>query len=181
MVKRRLNKAGMMLKMPEKNHIVALLVSNEPGVLARISSMFMKRHFNIDTLTVSSTTNPDVSRITLSFHGDEGTLEQVTKQLANFIDVRKVFALDVKDSMVSDLCLLKVSTGSEKDKNKILDHCKKYHASIVHENSGSVMVQVVEEPSRLDSFLKGLKGMKILEIARTGLTALSTKTEHTDQ
>jgi acetolactate synthase I/III small subunit len=105
--------------MPDKTHMVALLVSNEPGVLARISSMFMKRHFNIDTLTVSSTTNPDVSRITLSFTGDDSTLEQVTKQLVNFIDVRKVFALDPMDSVASDLGLLKVRTDSESDKNKI--------------------------------------------------------------
>jgi len=162
---------------PVKSHIVGILVNNEPGVLTRISALFMKRHFNIETLTVSPTTKHDVSRITLSFFGDEQRHEQVVKQLSKLIDVLKVFTIPEPEAIIRDLCLIKLKTADESGKKKAIAFLKSQGAALVHENDQSIIGELIAVPQKIDKFLNESRSFGIVEIARTGLTALATHPE----
>lgn len=162
---------------PVKSHIVGILVNNEPGVLTRISALFMKRHFNIETLTVSPTTKHDVSRITLSFVGDDQRHEQVVKQLSKLIDVLKVFTIPDHEAIIRDLCLIKLRVTDEAGKKKAIKFLEAQGAALVHENDQSIIGEMVAAPKKIDAFLNESKSFGIVEIARTGLTALATHPE----
>ncbi len=165
------------LPSPVRSHIVGILVNNEPGVLTRISALFMKRHFNIETLTVSPTTKHDVSRITLSFLGDDQRHEQVVKQLSKLIDVLKVFTIPENEALIRDLCLIKVRVAGEPGKKKTIEFLKAHGAAVAHENDQSIIGEMVGSPEQIDAFLKEARSLGIVEIGRTGLTALATNPE----
>lgn len=153
-------------------HTVAMLVHDEPGVLARIANLFMKRNFNINTITVSTSTIPDVSRITISFMGDDKIYEQIVKQLNKLIDVIKVSDLAKESSIFRDLALVKIRTDSLEDQNKMMNYCQAYRAKIVNITPDEVIVEMVGKPEKINAFLQ-LVQHNVKEIARTGITAMS--------
>ncbi len=156
-------------------HTVALLVHDEPGVLARIANLFLKRNFNISTITVGSSTIPDVSRITISFQGDDKIYEQIVKQLNKLIDVIKVSDLPKETSIFRDLALIKIRTDDVEVQNKVMNYCNAYRARIVNITPEEVIVEMVGKPDKIDAFLQLVKN-NLKEIARTGITAMSRST-----
>ena len=154
-----------------KKHYLSVLVANHAGVLARISSLFCQRGFNIDSLTVSATDNPEISRITIVTTGDEASFRQVRKQTEKLIETKTLFPLNLRTSLLRELLLIKIRSNNEV-KGKIEDIAKKYGASVIDVSVGCMVLELTGEPDKVDKFLAGLDGLEIVEMCRTGVTAM---------
>ena len=164
--------------------VLSILVDNHSGVLTRVASLFGRRGFNIDTLTVSATNDPTVSRITVSVpddpaisritivvHDDAKVLEQIIKQTARLEETREIFPLDTAHSLLRELLLVKVEAGEE-NRSAIREIANIYKAKIIDLSIGSMVMELTGEPEKIDGFLDVLSPYKILEMCRTGITAL---------
>lgn len=151
--------------------VVSMVVQNNSGVLARVASLFARKGFNIDSLTVSATNDPQISRITITTHGDKNTLSQVLSQTAKLIEVQKVVALDEEESIQRELLLVKVA-ADEKMRSVIREAADIYKASVVDLSVDSMVVELTGKPSKIDGFLAVVNQYNILEMCRTGVTAL---------
>jgi acetolactate synthase I/III small subunit len=159
-----------------KTYIIAMLVVDEPGVMTKISGMFARRCFNIDTITVGKTQDPNISRITITYNGEQKVYEQIIKQLNKMIDVIKVSDLPEKSSVIRELCLLKISTKDEKSRNEIINYANIYKNKIIDVTPTTVTIQVIGEPAKINAFLALMKHYGIKEIARTGVTGITRVT-----
>lgn len=157
--------------MKEKKHIISMLVEDQPGVMTRISGMFARRGFNIDTITVGKTNRPGVSKIVITVIGDDSTLEQVEKQINKLIDVTKVS--DLGNGIIRELCLIKVKTPDKKTKDSLFEYAKVYKAKFVDVNHKSMTLELIGVPEKIDSFIEMVKSYGIIDISRTGVTAMS--------
>ena len=155
------------------HHTVAMLVYDEPGVLSRIANMFMKRNFNINTLTVGPSTKKGISRMTITFYGDDKIYEQMVKQLNKLIDVVKVSDLPVDNSIIRELALIKIKTKTIDMQNQIMSYCQAYRANVVNMTQDNIVVEVVGKTDKIDSFIQLVSGVGISEVSRTGVTAMS--------
>ena len=157
--------------------IYSVLVENRAGVLCKVSGLFSRRCFNIDSLVVGETEDPDVSCMTIVSSGNQRTIEQIEKQLNKKIDVIKVKTFEEKDSIRRELMLLKVkfNRGNRKD---IMEICDMMKAEIVDVSSNFMMIQICAAPERINVMLDLLKSISIVEIARTGTVALPKCTEN---
>ncbi len=155
------------------HHTLSLLVYDEPGVLSRIANMFMKRNFNINTLTVGPSTREGVSRMTITFIGDNRIYEQMVKQLNKLIDVIKVSDLPKNNSIIRELALIKVKAKTTAVQNQVMNYCQAYRARVVNMSQDNIVVEVVGKPEKIDSFIQLVKNIGIAEISRTGITAMS--------
>ena len=152
--------------------VFSILVDNTSGVLARVSGLFSRRGYNIDSLTVGETADPRYSRMTVVASGDERVLEQIRKQLAKQEDVRDIKILDPNNSVNRELVLIKLRVTPEQRQNIIvLTH--EFCGEIVDVGSRSLIIQMINKHQKVDAFLKLLQGNEILELARTGVTGLS--------
>lgn len=154
-----------------KQEVLSLLVDNNAGVLTRICSLFGRRGFNIDSLTVSTTDDPAISRITLVVHDDETVLEQIIKQTQRLEETRDIFALDTAKSLLRELLLVKVA-ADEESRGAIREIAMIYHAKIIDLSRGSMVLELTGEPDKIDAFLDVLSPYTILEMCRTGVTAI---------
>jgi acetolactate synthase-1/3 small subunit len=153
-------------------HIINVLVDNKPGVLARISGLFSARGFNIDSLAVGETENPDTSRMTLVVKGDDRVLEQVTKQLHKLIDVIKITDFVGKKSITRELLLVRVSLTKE-TKPQILQIVNNFpEAKIADVGEKIITIEIVGEENRIKTILDLLKPFGIKTLSRTGKIAL---------
>lgn len=150
--------------------VISILVENHFGVLARISSMFCRRSFNIDGISASETVNPGITRITITVHVDEKVLKQVLLQTARLEEVHQVFALD-DNSLLRELLLIKLAASQESIPS-LRDIASIYKAKIVDLSPDSMIMELTGKPEKIDGFLNLLKGYPILEMCRTGITAL---------
>lgn len=157
--------------MKEKKHIISMLVEDQPGVMTRISGMFARRGFNIDTITVGKTNTPDISKIVITVIGDDNTLEQVEKQINKLIDVIKVN--DLGTGIIRELCLIKVKTPDKKAKDALFNYAEVYKAKFVDVNHTSMTLEIIGVPEKIDSFIEMVKSYGIVDISRTGVTAMS--------
>jgi acetolactate synthase-1/3 small subunit len=155
----------------KQKHILSLLVDNEPGVLSRIAGLFSGRGFNIDSLCVSETTDPDISRITLVAIGDMTIVEQIKKQLNKLINVIKVLEFSGTEFVQREMALIKVRAKPE-FRAEILRMVDIFRSRIVDVNSDYYIVEVTGDEGKIVAFLSLLKPMGIKEIARTGAIAL---------
>jgi acetolactate synthase-1/3 small subunit len=155
----------------KQKHILSLLVDNEPGVLSRIAGLFSGRGFNIDSLCVSETTDPDISRITLVAIGDMTIVEQIKKQLNKLINVIKVLEFSGTEFVQREMALIKVRAKPEY-RAEILRMVDIFRSRIVDVNSDYYIVEVTGDEGKIVAFLSLLKPMGIKEIARTGAIAL---------
>lgn len=158
-------------------HVISALVTNEPGVLSLISGLFSARGFNIDSLVVGRTENPDLSRMTIVVSGDDNTLEQVRKQLAKQVAVVKV--RDFKDSayIERDLLLLSVEVGPEK-RREVVDIVELFRAKVVDVAPDSIMIEMTGTEEKVESFVELMKPYGIKELARTGVIAMARGMQH---
>ena len=158
--------------------ILSVTVQNNAGVLARVSSLFGRRGYNIDSLTVSATNNPAISRITIVVHVDDETeLQQIILQSANLQETQQVFALDISHSLLRELLLIKVQADVT-NRTELKEICSIYKAKIIDLSPDSMVFELTGEPEKIDAFLKMLAGYKILEMCRTGITALERGGAH---
>jgi len=161
-----------MEKEQEKRHILSMLVDNQPGVLSRVAGFFSSRGFNIDSLCVSETADPLVSRITLVAVGDMTILEQIKKQLNKLINVIKVMDFTDKEYVQRETALVKVRAKPE-HRAEILRMVDIFRSMVVDVGSEFYTVEITGDEGKITAFLRLLKPMGIKEIARTGVVALA--------
>ena len=157
--------------MESKRRVISLLVDNQSGVLARVSNLFCRRGFNIDSLTVSATNDPAVSRITVTITSDEKALSQLILQTERLEVTRQVFVLDHENSLERELLLLKVAADVH-NRSELREIASIYKAKIIDFSPDSMVLELTGRPEKVDAFLKILADYKILEQCRTGVTAL---------
>ena len=159
--------------MEEQNNrrVISLLVDNHSGVLARVSSLFCRRGFNIDSLTVSATNDPAISRITVTLHGDEKALTQLLLQTDRLEEAHQVFELTEEQSLQRELLLIKVEADAH-NRAELREICSIYNAKIIDLSPASMVFELTGKPRKIDAFLLMLKDYHILEMCRTGVTAM---------
>lgn len=162
-----------------KKRILSLLVVNSSGVLSRVSGMFSRRGYNIDSLTVGVTENPKYSRMTVVVSGDDRTLDQIEKQLYKLEDVINVTELKDSESVCRELVLVKVKADKE-EKQQIIAVADVFRAKIVDVAVDSLMIELTGNINKVEAFLGLLDGFEILSIVRTGLTGL-LRGQYTDK
>mgnify|MGYP001188591752 FL=1 len=155
-----------------QKYILSVMVKNNAGVLARVSSLFGRRGFNIDSLTVSATTDPAISRMSIIVTGDEATLEQIMKQLSKLEEALWVEQLWEDDSYCRELVFVKVLAETAGVRGSIREVAEIYNANIVESNHNSIIVELTEVPSRIDAFLNVISNFEVVEMCRSGVTAM---------
>ena len=155
----------------EQRKVVSLLVDNQAGVLARVSSLFTRRGFNIESLTVSATNDPTISRITVTVYGDDNKLNQLLLQTERLEVTRQVFVLDDRTALQRELLLLKVA-ATVVNRAELREIASIYKAKIIDLSPDSMVFELTGKPQKIDAFLLMFEGYTILEQCRTGVTAL---------
>ncbi|GIP22502.1 acetolactate synthase small subunit [Paenibacillus sp. J22TS3] len=155
-----------------KNHAIAVLVNDQPGVLQRVSGLFGRRGFNIESITVGQSEEKGLSRMVIVTHGDDKTLEQIEKQLYKLIDVIKVVNLSSKPMVARELALIKVKSEPS-DRPEIMGLVETFRAAVVDIGTHSLMVQVVGDTEKIDAMIQLLEPYGIRELSRTGVTAMT--------
>ena len=156
--------------------VFQILVDNTTGVLSRISGLFSRRGYNIESITAGVTADPRFSRITIVTSGDDDVLEQIEKQLAKPVDVRHIKELKPDKSVYRELALVKVKADAQQraDVKAIADF---YKAKIVDVAYDSIVMELTGRSEKIDSFLELLRDYEILELARTGIAGLGRGSE----
>lgn len=159
-----------------KKHTISILVENHFGVLARVASLFSARGFNIDSLAVGETHDPEVSRMTIVAGGDERILDQIIKQLEKLVDVISVMDLTTSDPIERELVLIKVNAKAA-CRNDVMQIVNTFRAKIVDVNPETLTIEVTGNESKIDAMLELLRPFGLREVVRTGLIALSRRAE----
>jgi acetolactate synthase-1/3 small subunit len=152
-------------------HTLAVLVQNKSGVLSRVAALFSRRGYNIDSLAVGVTEDPDISRITIVVHGDDHVLEQVTKQLNKLVDVIKVSDLRGDDTVERELALIKVTADTD-NRAEIIQIADIFRARIIDVAPKSMTVEVTGDEGKVEAIEKLLRQFGIKEMVRTGKIAM---------
>jgi len=154
-------------------HVISTLVEDKPGVLQKVASLFTRRGYNIESITVGKSEVDNLARMVFIVNGDQKVLEQVTKQLNKLVDVIKVKDLDPNHSIKRELCLVKVNTTDLESKSQIMQYVHIFRARIVDVCEDNLTVEITGNPSKIDSLIELLEPFGIKKIARTGPTAIS--------
>ncbi|MCL2375703.1 MAG: acetolactate synthase small subunit [Firmicutes bacterium] len=154
-----------------KKHLITVLVANKSGVLTRVSGLFARRGFNIDSLVVCSTENPLHSRMSVVVTADDALIEQVVKQLDKLHDVVKITILDPEQSVLRELMMIKVKLPAAQ-RSELESAAKIYKAEIIDLSPESAVIELTGKSSKLDAFIELLTPYGIIEMTRTGLNAL---------
>lgn len=156
--------------------VFQLLVDNNAGVLSRISGLFSRRGYNIESITAGATADAKYTRITIVTSGDEDVLEQIEKQVAKLVDVRDIRELEPDKSVYRELCLIKVRSTQE-TRQGLFSMAEVFRAKIVDVNVDSLIVELTGDQSKIDAFIALVQDYEILEIARTGIAGLGRGSE----
>ena len=154
-----------------KTKVLSLLVDNTAGVLSRVSGMFSRRGYNIDSLSVGVTEDPKISRMTVVVSGDDKILTQIKSQLSKLVDVRSIIELKDGDSVTRELVLMKIKADAN-ERQQIIAVANVYRASIVDVSPESIMIEITGNNNKVEAFTSLLEGFEIQEIVRTGVTGL---------
>ena len=154
-----------------KTKVLSLLVDNTSGVLSRVSGMFSRRGYNIDSLSVGVTENPKYSRMTVAVSGDDRILSQIKKQLNKLEDVVDIIELEDGSSVRRELVLVKVKADMQ-ERQEIIAVANVFRASIVDVSPDSLMIELTGNTNKIEAFINLLNGFTIQEFVRTGLTGL---------
>ena len=156
-----------------KTKVISVLVENKPGVLHLIANLFRRRNFNIESITVGPTQQPDIARMTITVNEDEKTIDQVIKQVAKQIDVLKVGELEQGSFVMRELSLIKVKVKDSKERSDVINFVDVFRGRIIDVSTDSLTVEITGTPDKIDAFLNLMKTFGIIELARTGITALA--------
>nr|MCR5627514.1 acetolactate synthase small subunit [Lachnospiraceae bacterium] len=148
--------------------VFQLIVDNTSGVLSRISGLFSRRGYNIDSITAGLSSDPRYTRITIVTSGDDEILEQIEKQLRKLEDVRSIMELEPETSVYRELCMVKIA-ADVKQRNAVMNIVNIYRANIVDVDKQSVVIEITGNQNKIEAFLDLLSDFKILELARTGI------------
>ncbi|MBO5261505.1 MAG: acetolactate synthase small subunit [Clostridia bacterium] len=151
--------------------VIAVYVDNKFGVLTRVTSMFTRRGFNIDALTVGETECPEYSRITISLSGDGYAKEQLINQLRKLINVKKVEVLEEEEAIKRELALVKIKNNKEA-RADVLSAVEVYRAKVIDYTLDEMCVEITGDPTKIDAFIKLMIPYGIIEMCRTGIVAL---------
>ena len=154
-----------------ERHVLSVLVKNSSGVLTRVSGLFARRGFNIDSLTVGRTDNPEISRMTIVLMGNDDILEQFIKQLNKLEDVLRVHELKTEYSVYRELVLIKVKAEPEK-RGAINEVVKIFRSKIIDVAHNTVTIELTGDDSEINALIELMEDYGIVEIVRTGITAL---------
>jgi acetolactate synthase-1/3 small subunit len=155
-----------------RKHVLSLLVENKPGVLARIAGLFSRRGFNIDTLAVGPTEDPDVSRITLTVDGAVHPIDQVTKQLHKLVNVIKIRDMEPAATVAREMALFRVSAPVE-SRAEIMQFAEIFRANIVDVSRRTLTIEVTGSQDKIDTFERMIRPHGLIEMARTGEVAIA--------
>ena len=152
-------------------HVLSVLVENQSGVLSRVSGLFSRRGYNIDSLSVGETENPKISRMTIAVRGDDYILEQIKKQLNKLIDVIKIIEVKRDQAVFRELALIKISAEGS-SRASIIEIVDIFRAKIVDVANQTLTVEMTGDEGKIEAFISLMEPYGIREIVRTGLTAL---------
>ena len=160
-----------------RRKVFQLLVDNTSGVLSRISGLFSRRGYNIESITAGVTADPRFTRITIVTSGDDEILDQIEKQVEKLVDVRDIKELEPDNSVYRELALIKVRTNNEQ-RQGVSAVADIFRAKIIDVASDSLIVELTGNQAKIDAFINLLDGYEILELARTGIAGLGRGTEN---
>ena len=166
------NSEGNENETKEKLHLIAFVVEDRPGVMARVTGLLRRRNFNITQISVARTHIKNYTRMTFIVQGDTRTLEQVIKQLRKQVEVLKVSELKPETSVARELALVKVKSTDVTSRNEIIQFINIFRGTIIDVSPSSLICEVTGDTKKIDAFLKLLSPFGIIEVARTGTTAL---------
>jgi len=152
--------------------ILTLLVENKPGILFKVTHLFRSRNFNIDSISVGVTDNPEYSRMTITTYGDEKQVEQIVKQLDKMIDTIEVKHLDEHKTLYRELSIFKIKLSNANDSMEVNKLANAYGGKIHDVKKDSIMVELTATPDQIGAFEELVKPFGIIEVARTGVAAL---------
>lgn len=157
--------------------VFQILVDNTSGVLSRISGLFSRRGYNIESITAGVTADPRFTRITIVASGDDEILEQIEKQVRKLVDVRNIRELAPEESVYRELVLIKVKATAEQ-RQSIISLADVFRAKIIDVAKESLIIELTGDQSKIDAFIALLEGYEILELARTGIAGLGRGMEN---
>ncbi len=163
--------------MEKKDYTLAILVENAPGVLSQVARLFSRKGYNIDSIASGTTENPEITRITIVAHGDEGMIRQTAAQLSKLYCVISVSVLDSGNSVQRELLLVKVKATTKDAKDEIIQIVNVFRAGIVDISRGSLTVSIVGSEKKAQALIDLLGDFGILEIVRTGAIAIQRGAE----
>ncbi|MEF9922378.1 MAG: acetolactate synthase small subunit [Anaerovoracaceae bacterium] len=158
---------------PLKKEIVSVLVKNQANVLTRVVSMFGRRGFNIDSLTVSATNNPELSRITIVFSATEQSMQQIITQTEKLEVVKEVYILNRENSLYRELLLIKVK-AAQPQRTAIKEVVDIFRGKIIDLSKESMIIELTGTPEKLNGFMDVMECYEIIEVCRTGITGIET-------
>ncbi len=164
-----------MKKQMMKQEVICLLAEDHYGVLARIASLFGRKGYSIDTLTVSTTTETDLSRITLTVSGEQSEIKQIMAQCAKIEEVRSVVLLSVDNSVLREILLMKLALDADKDSqlSQIMEICNIYKATVVSLTADIMILELTGKPVKIDAFVDLMQQFDVMELSRSGATAMA--------
>ena len=154
-----------------KRYVIAVYVENKYGVVARVSGLFMRRGFNIDSFTGQETDDPRYSRLTITLRGDDFTKDQVINQLKKLHNIKKVKLLEQGESVERELMIIKVRNTPE-TRSEVMAAAEVYRAKIIDYTTNYMCIEVTGEPSKINAFCQVMQPLGIIEMCRTGVVAL---------
>jgi acetolactate synthase-1/3 small subunit len=152
--------------------ILSILVENKPGILFKITHLFRARNFNIDSISVGVTENPDYSRMTITTFGDEKRIDQIIKQLDKMIDTIDVKRLDEHKTVYRELSIFKIKLSNANDSMDVNKLANAYGGKVHDVKKDSIMVELTATPDQIKAFEELVKQFGIIDVARTGVAAL---------
>ncbi len=155
-----------------RKHVLSIMVENRPGVLARVAGLFSRRGFNIDTLSVGPTDDPNVSRITLTLDGAVHPIDQVTKQLHKLINVLKIRDMEPDETIAREMALFKV-TATVESRAEIIQFAEIFRAKVVDVSRRTMTVEITGSDDKIEAFERMLRPHGLVEMVRTGEIAIA--------
>jgi acetolactate synthase-1/3 small subunit len=154
-----------------ERHVLSILVENHAGVLSRVTGLFARRCYNIDSLSVGTTEDPNVSRITIATNGEDAVIEQIKNQVGKLVDVRKVIELTPNASVYREIALIKVAVDAQ-NRQEIVSVTDIFRANIIDVCATSLTIEITGDESKISAFINLVAAYGIKEIVRTGLTGI---------
>lgn len=157
--------------MTMKKEVISIFVDNQANVLTRVVSLFGRRGFNIDSLTVSATDNPEISRITIVFTGNDQSLNQILTQTEKLEVVKEIFTLEEQNSLYRELLLVKIKSDKS-NRTALREIVDIYRGKIIDLSKESMIIELTGAPDKLDGFMRMINCYEVVEMCRTGITGI---------
>jgi len=152
--------------------ILSILVENKPGILFKVTHLFRSKNFNIDSISVGVTENPEISKMTITTYGDEKQIAQIVKQLDKMIDTVEVKHLDEHKTVYRELCIFKIKLSNANDSMEINKLANAYGGKVHDVRKDSIMVELTATPDQIEAFEELARPFGILDVSRTGVAAM---------